>query len=94
MHTNAILGINSCKPVKECRGRAVSLATPRFYACCKVKIDLHLIMCRGTAVLLLWMKNCQEHGSTREGMAGRRVIISHTNIPLLYAWYGITSGQL
>ena len=51
-------------------------------------------MCRGTAVLLLWMRNCQEHGSTREGMAERRDIISRTNIPLLYAWYGITSGQL
>lgn len=51
-------------------------------------------MSRGTAVLLLWMRNCQEHGSTREGMAGRRDIISHTNIPLLYAWYGTTSGQL
>lgn len=28
MHTNAILGINSCRPVKECQGNAVSLVTP------------------------------------------------------------------
>lgn len=33
MHTNAILGINSCKPVKECQGNAVSLMTPILIPC-------------------------------------------------------------
>ena len=42
MHTNAILGINSCRPVKECQGNAVSLVTPNSMRVARSKLTFIL----------------------------------------------------